>query len=95
MHLLFNYITFPLALAAFILSIRIVWRVEKRLNLFFKLFTAAVGLFALSQLATIFVDIELLPKADYGSVLDLVSILVIIFALMVMNSLVTSLDGEK
>jgi len=90
-----DFIRLALALIWLILALRIVWRVEKKLDLFFKLVALAAFLITLRQTLRIFEDLQEINLAGWACPLDLTPTLVIIFALIVMNKLITKLDKEK
>jgi|SRR3989344_5092845 len=83
------------AFITLILALRIVWRVEKRLNKFFKILTVISGLLVLRQILRILTHIDTIVSPVYFSLLDMLPIVVYVFALWVMNSLIEDIDGEK
>lgn len=90
-----DFIKFFIAIIAIIFSLRIVWRVEKKLDIFFKLMTAAFFIFLVRDGIRILQDLDIISGKNIFPILDIMPILLITLALVVMNSLISKLDGEK
>ena len=83
------------SLVLVILSLRIVWRVEKKLDTFFKLITIAFLFIALRYFLWILEDIGIVTLNSFLLVLELIPSLLMIVALIVMNNLINTLDRGK
>lgn len=90
-----DFIKFFIAMVAIIFSLRIVWRVEKKLDIFFKLVTAAFFVILVRDGIRILQDLDIASGKNAFPILDIVPILLITLALIVFNSLISKLDGEK
>ena len=90
-----DFIKFFLAIIAIIFSLRIVWRVEKKLDIFFKLVTASFIIKLVRDGIRILQDLDIISGKNAFPILDIMPIFLIILALIVMNNLVSKLDGEK
>lgn len=84
-----------LALMWTILCIRIVWRVEKKLDIFFKLLSLAGILIVVRQLVRVLERLAIIESNFFGVILELLPTTMVVIALLVMNNLITKLDREK
>lgn len=83
------------AMAAFILSLRIVWRVEKRLDTFFKILTVVFALVVFRLVLRLLEEIDVLVPQPFFQILDALPIVISVFALIVMDRLIRKMDGER
>src|SRR3989338_4950794 len=93
--LIFDLIRLILAIIIVILGLRIVWRVEKKLDLFFKLITFAFILIVGRQLIRLFINLEIFSFAGWMNWLDIIPSFIILIAFLVMDWVITKLDREK
>jgi len=93
--LIFDLIRLILAIIIVILGLRIVWRVEKKLDLFFKLITFAFILIVGRQLIRLFINLEIFSFAGWMNWLDIIPSFIILIAFLVMDGVITKLDREK
>ncbi len=91
----FGFVGLAAALIAFILAIRIVWRVEKRLQTFFKILTVVIALIAFQQLFYILEVVDVISSGTNLNILDGAGMFVLIIGLAVMNRIITDMDGER
>src|SRR3990167_7808620 len=94
-QLIVDFLRLLLALIWVILGMRIVWRVEKKLDVFFKFMTWAGILIFARQFFRVLQSLEILQQGAWLSLLDLIPTVLIIWALVVMDSVITKLDREK
>ncbi len=94
-NLTVDFINFFIAMVAIIFSLRIVWRVEKKLDIFFKLLTASFSIMLIRDGIRILQDLDIISGKNTFPILDIVPMFLITLALIVMNSLISKLDGEK
>ena len=90
-----DYIVLALSVIYFILLARIIWRVEKRLDTYFKLLMVAAIFLFIRQCAAIFVHLGILEYQGWIVIFELAPYFAMVVALMVMNSIVTKLDRER
>ena len=93
--LIWDFVGLVGAFVALILALRIVWRVEARLDKFFKILTVISGLLVLRQILRILAHVDVFVPPAYFSLLDMLPIVVFVFALWVMNNLIEDIDGER
>lgn len=93
--IIWDFIGLIAGLIALVLSLRIVWRVEKRLDTFFKIITLLTVLIVIRQVLRVLTHIEVLVPAAYFNVFDTIPILTLVIALFVMNRLIEEVDEEK
>lgn len=90
-----NAATLVFALAAIVFACGVVWRVEKKLDLSFKLFLAAIAVFFAGELAGIFYagrfgNWALLPVAAKA-----LFTLLFLWGMLTMRNMLRNIDGEK
>ena len=90
-----DLIRLVLTLIWLILVLRIIWRVEKKLDLFFKIVALAVILIAFRQTLRVFEDLQEISLKRLNFFLDIAPSVVMIIAYIVMDRLITKLDKEK
>ena len=94
-QLIVDFLRLLLALIWVILGMRIVWRVEKKLDVFFKFMTWAGILIFVRQFFRVLQSLGILQQGAWLTLLDLIPTILIIWALVVMDSVITKLDREK
>ena len=82
-------------LVLIILGLRIIWRVEKRLDWVFKLLTLSFVVVLLRQLVRLLVSLEVLKPVPWLSWFDILPALLSLVAFMVMNNLINRMEKEK
>lgn len=92
--LVWDFLGLILAFISLILILRIIWRVEKGLDKFFKILSIISFLLILRQILQILTHINVIVTPSYFSFLDALSILILVIALGVMNSVIKKIDGE-
>ncbi len=90
-----NYFRLFLSLVIIIMLLRIVWRVEKRLDRFFKLILIGWILVLARHFLYIFEDLEIIGPWKWAKLLEFIPSLLFIWALYVMNSIITRMNREK
>lgn len=93
--LLTDFIQLALACLTVILSIRVILRVEKKLDLFFKLLLIAAVFVVVREILEIFDHMNVIEAAWFTRPLEVVPLTVIVIAYLVMNSIVLKLDRER
>src|SRR3989344_241653 len=94
-QLIVDFLRLLLALIWVILGLRIVWRVEKKLDVFFKFLTWAGILIFIRQFFRVLQSLEVLQQGGWFSLMDIIPTILVIWGLVVMNDLITKLDKEK
>src|SRR3989344_7110573 len=77
-----------------ILALRVIWRVEKKLDAFFKLLTLAGCVIAIREIIKIFNHLGVIEVGLWVVLLDLLQTIFVFAAMVVMNKIITRLDGE-
>ncbi|OGY90733.1 MAG: hypothetical protein A3B31_03670 [Candidatus Komeilibacteria bacterium RIFCSPLOWO2_01_FULL_53_11] len=93
--LVMHLIALVMILMLILMSLRIVWRVEKQLDTFFKLLTLAFFLLFIIQLMRVLVAAEIIEDSLAIDLFRLAPFIVFISALLKMNALIRKLDKEK
>ncbi|MEK7583972.1 MAG: hypothetical protein AAB490_01900 [Patescibacteria group bacterium] len=93
--LVMHLISLIMTLMLILMSLRIVWRVEKQLDTFFKLLTLAFFLLFLIQMLRLLVAASIIENSLAIDLLRLAPFMVFILALLKMNALIKKLDKEK
>ena len=90
-----DFVGLVFTLVALVLALRIVWRVEKKLDTFFKIFSIAIALMMLTEIIDIVLHVNLGSPNFYTSLIETIPVIVLTIGLVVMNKLVREMDGEK
>ncbi|OGY46707.1 MAG: hypothetical protein A3A24_03935 [Candidatus Buchananbacteria bacterium RIFCSPLOWO2_01_FULL_46_12] len=90
-----DFIRLILSLIWIVLALRIVWRVEKKLDTFFKFLAFAGILIFIRQFFRIIQDLEIIRQGPWFTLMDLIPTVLVIWGLVVVSSLITKLDKEK
>jgi hypothetical protein len=92
--LFFDFLHLVLLFIIVILGLRIILRVEKKLDLFFKFLVLGFFVALLYQFLGIFVKLEILAFIDWFNLLDLLPEFLVIIALVIMNTLISQLENK-
>ena len=84
-----------LLLVIILMSLRIVWRAEKQLDVFFKLLTFGFFFLFIMQLIPVLIASELITDSKIIDLIRIVPVIFFISALLKMNALIKKLDKEK
>lgn len=84
-----------LTLFSILYAIGIVWRVEKKLDVSYKLFLAAVVSYAVSLFLEMFNGIDSRIMELYISITKIVFISLFLGGILMMRDLIRDMDGEK
>ena len=93
--LVYDFLWLILSILVLIFCLRIVWRVEKRLDLVFKLFALAFTLVFLRQLLKVLISLEIINWYFWINWLDLLPTVIILLGMVVMDMLITRMNNEK
>ena len=90
-----NIFGIVLAIFSIIYAAGVVWRVEKKLDISYKLFLAAVVAYAISLTLEIFNGIGSATMELYIAITKIVFIALFLGGILMMRDLIRDMDGEK
>ena len=93
--LVLNVVGIFLTFFSIIYAAGVVWRVEKELDLSYKLFLAAVIAYAISLILEMFDVVDSRAMELYISIVKVVFIVLFLGGVLLMRDLIRKLDGEK
>lgn len=94
--LVWDFASLLASLTGLILCLRIVWRVEKKLDRFFKILFFVLLVFAIRSFSSILANVGMVSTSIiFNKVADFLPLALLAFGLFGMNSLIKDLDGER
>jgi hypothetical protein len=91
-----NFASLIFSLSSLVLCLRVVWRVEKKLDIYFKILAVVYVVASIHAIAAVLIQIKLLTISSLVfDIMDSVLMLIVLFSLIVMNSLVKDIDNER
>lgn len=89
-----DYFVLFLGLISIVITTGIVWRVEKRLDMSYKFFQAAVIIFTLGVLVDILLGLGIIPDWQWDKYIKGAFIIAFTLGVLEMRILIRRLDGE-
>jgi len=93
--LVLNIVGIVLTLFSIVYAAGVVWRVENKLDISYKLFLAAVVVYAISLFLEVFNVIDSDAMGLYISITKVIFIALFLGGVLMMRDLIRDIDGEK